>query len=97
MPQLLLKLLTGMLFASALAAYAITWKAIFRLIGEARQIGSEVRFNRFWWLPAWRVHKTAYPDSSTRRQIVVSFAMTFLLMIVAMGCLAYLTLQVKQS
>ena len=41
------------------------------------------RFNRFWWMPAWKVHRRAFPKSSLRRQIVTRFAITFALVVVS--------------
>ena len=74
------------LFTLALVSYGATVKAIWTLVGESKRVESEKRFNRFWWLPAWRIHRKVYPDSSLRRQIVTRFALTFALVVISTTC-----------
>lgn len=79
-----------LLFALALFFYVTTVKAIWRLVSESKAIGVAPRnsFNRFWWMPAWKVHREAFPESYLRRQIIIRFALTWVLMIVAVACIA---------
>jgi hypothetical protein len=77
------------LMALAFLAYGTIIKAVFRLVAETRQLNSGVRFNRFWWTPAWKVHRGAYPMSPVRNQIIVRFLVTFALMLAGMACIAF--------
>jgi hypothetical protein len=76
-------------FGITLVFYVRTVQAIWRLVAESRLLEPEARFNRFWWTPAWKVHRIGYPESPVRRKIVIRFLLTFGFMIVAMACLAY--------
>jgi hypothetical protein len=76
-------------FAIAAFFYVITVRAIWKLVAESKLLESEVRFNRFNWTPAWKVHRIGYPDSFLRRQIVFGSLFTWAFMIVAMVFLAY--------
>ena len=76
--------LVGLAFLS----YGTIIQAVFRLVAEARRLNSGVRFNRFWWTPAWKIHRAAYPESPARKQIVLRFLLTFALMFAGMTCLA---------
>lgn len=76
-------------FAIAVFFYVKAWRAIIELVSQARLAKPSRKFYRFWWTPAWRVHKRAYPTSKIRRQIVLNFALTFGCMLIAMVCLAY--------
>ena len=57
-------------FVVAAVIYVQAVRSIWRMVAEARQIESGIRFNRFWWTPAWRLHSIAFPSSPLRRQIV---------------------------
>ena len=81
------------LMASAIFFYVTTWKTIWILVAESRQVKSTVSFNRIWWLPAWKVHCEAYPGSPLRKRIVQLFAVTFALMLAGMGFIARHTFQ----
>jgi hypothetical protein len=76
-------------FAIALFFYVRTVRTIWRLVAESRLLESGVRFNRFNWTPAWKVHRIGYPESPVRRRIVTGFLFTWAFMIVAMLCLVY--------
>lgn len=81
------------LMALALFFYVKTIQAIWTLVAESRRLESGVRLSRIWWLPAWRVHRKAYPESSTRRRIAQFFTITFVLMLAGMGLIARSILQ----
>jgi len=83
-----MKILGYILFALAFFSYGATISSIWRLVAESRSTKTSVNFNRFWWTPAWKVHRTAYPESPLRKQIVVRFITTFTLMMAAMACIA---------
>ena len=81
--------ITGyILLVFAFGSYARLILTIRRLVAESRQMESDTRFNWFWWTPAWKVHRAAYPTSSVRRQIVTGFLLTFALMAAGMTCVA---------
>lgn len=84
-----MKVVGCLLFLVALIFYFMTWREIWRLVDESRTLVPSVRFNRFWWTPAWKVHRTAYPERLVRRRIILSFLMTFGAMILAMACIGY--------
>jgi len=67
-----------LLFALAFASYFALVKAILGLVADSKKMGSGVSFNRFWWLPSWKVHLTAFPGSCLRRRIVFLYCLTFL-------------------
>ena len=79
-------------FVIGLFFYVGTVKAIWQLVTESRELQSGVHFNHFWWTPAWKVHRTGYPASPVRRQIVTRFLLTFACMVAVMVCLAYSTI-----
>ncbi len=74
------------LFALALVCYVATVKAIWILVSESNGVEPQRDFNRFWWMPAWKVHRRAFPKSSLRRQIVTRFILTFALVVVSTAC-----------
>jgi hypothetical protein len=61
------------LFGMLVLIYLHLVKEIWRLVAESKQLGSATRFNRFWWTPAWRLHRAAFPSSELRRGIVHRF------------------------
>jgi hypothetical protein len=73
-------ILSGLVFV----CYIQTVRAIWQLVDEARQLGTGTRFNRFWWMPAWKVHRKGYPESTTRRQVIMRCLLTAALMVVVM-------------
>lgn len=77
------------LMASATFFYVTIWI----LVAESRRVTSAVRFNRIWWLPAWKVHCEAYPESPVRKRVVHGFAVTFALMLAGMCFIARHTFQ----
>jgi hypothetical protein len=81
------------LMVAAFFFYIKTIQSIWTLVAESRLLKSDVRFNRLWWLPAWKVHRSAYPDSCVRRRILQLFAVTFALMLAGMGFIARSILQ----
>jgi ABC-type phosphate transport system permease subunit len=83
-----MKIAGYILFVFAFFSYGATISSIWRLVAETRNTKTSVNFNRFWWTPAWKVHRNAYPESSVRKQIVMRFITTFTLMIAAMACIA---------
>jgi ABC-type phosphate transport system permease subunit len=83
-----------LLFLVAAIFYVRTIKAIWQLVDESQKLKTRQRFNRFWWTPAWKVHREAYPESLLRRQIVTRFVITFLCMILAIAVLGYATIYV---
>lgn len=78
------------LFVSGLIFYVRTWRAIFSLVDESRQLDPTRRFVWFWWVAAWRVHRRAYSESRTRRRIVMNSLLTCAFGVVSMVCLSYL-------
>jgi len=81
--------LSYMLFLWAFVTYFLLLKQIMHLVQESKKTNSTVRFNRFWWIPAWKVHRAEYPASPIRRNIIGLFAVTFVLMISATVCMAF--------
>jgi hypothetical protein len=81
----------GFYFFFAISAFFFvrTVRTIWRLVAESRLLESEVRFNRFNWTPALKVHRIGYLESPVRRQIVIGFLLSWTFMIVAVLCLAY--------
>jgi hypothetical protein len=73
--------------------YVKTIQSIWTLVAESRILKPEMNFNRLWWLPAWNLHRNAYPGSCVRRRIVQRFAVTFALMLAGMGFIARSMLQ----
>jgi hypothetical protein len=76
-------------FAITMFFYVRTLRAIWRLVAESKLLESGVRFNRFYWTPAWKVHRIGYPKSPVRRQIVTGFLFTWTFMMVALVFLVY--------
>jgi hypothetical protein len=76
-------------FLLAFILYGTIWQAIGRLVKESRQIEPGRHFSRFWWLLAWKAHKSGYPISDVRQQIVVRFILTFASLSVATACIGY--------
>ncbi len=66
--------------------YCLVVKAIWQLVSETRASGSTARFNRFWWLPAWKVHRAVFPESPLRRRIVRLCGLCYLVMCAAFVC-----------
>jgi hypothetical protein len=48
------------LFAAVAYFYIWTVRTIWQLVDESKRTGTVVRFNRWKWTPAWKVHRTAY-------------------------------------
>lgn len=90
-----MKVVGYLVFLVALIFYVMTWREIWQLVDETRKLESCTNFNRFWWTPAWRVHRTAYPESRLRRRIVVRFLLTFGVMMIAMACFGYAFIHVS--
>ncbi len=84
----MIKIAGFVLMAVAFVSYGRLVQNIFQLVSDSRRINSGVRFNRFWWPPAWRVHRDGYPTSPVRRHIVWGFLLTCALMFAGMTCLA---------
>ena len=77
------------LFAVTAILYIWTVRTIWHLVDESKRLGSGVRFNRWRWTPAWKVHKEAYPTSPLRRQIVIRFLLTWGIGALALAFIAY--------
>jgi len=77
------------LFAVTAILYILTVRKIWHLVDESKRLDSRVRFNRWRWTPAWKVHREAYPASPLRRQIVIRFLLTWVVGAVALACVAY--------
>jgi hypothetical protein len=67
-------------FFLAFVSYAGLVRTILRLVKESRGLNTSARFNCFWWTPAWKIHRAAFPYSPIRRQIISLFLLTFALM-----------------
>jgi hypothetical protein len=72
----------------ALVSYLSTVRALRTLVREARQHSPTARLTFIWWIPAWKIHREACPASTLRNGIVARFAITFLMMLVGIVCLA---------
>jgi len=77
------------LFSVAAVYYIWTVRAIWQMVNESKWLDSGVRFNLFWWTPAWKVHRTAYPESLLRKQIVTRGLLTCSFGVLAFGCKVY--------
>lgn len=77
------------LFAVTAILYIWTVRTIWHLVDESKRLGSGVRFNRWRWTPAWKVHRKAYPASPLRRQIVIRFLLTCGVGALAVASIAY--------
>jgi hypothetical protein len=88
-----MRILEYVLFTLAFVCYGATVRSIWRLVIESNALASAGRFNRFWWVPAWKIHRKAYPASALRRQIIARFALTFALMATATACLGLRMIQ----
>lgn len=86
-----MKIAGFILFALTLALYVWTVRAIWQLVSETNNLGTGVRFSRWWWTGAWKVHRAANPSSPLRRRIVTRFLLTWVMGILAMLCIAYAT------
>jgi hypothetical protein len=84
-----LKITGYVLFALAFIFYATILQAVWQLVNESRRVRPDLRFSRFWWLPAWKVHRISYPTSNIRKQIVIRFILTFAFLAAATACLGY--------
>jgi hypothetical protein len=62
-------------------------RTIWRLVDECQANEPSQRFSKFFWISAWRYHKRHFPENQLRRQIVCTFALTWLF---AMGGFALL-------
>ena len=69
--------------------YIRTIRTIWHLVDESKRLGTGVRFNRWWWTPAWKVHREAYPASPLRRQIATRLLLTWGAGALATACIAY--------
>jgi len=70
----------SLLMMIAMVLYFKTWQAIRRLVNEANRVSPPARYSLLWWLPAWKVHARVYSTSSARRNIVVQFLLTFVVL-----------------
>jgi hypothetical protein len=86
-----MKIAGYILFALAVAFYIWTVRTIWQLVREANNLGTGVRFSRWRWTPAWKVHRAANPSSPLRRRIIVRFLLTWATGVLAMLCIAYAT------
>ncbi|WP_433969314.1 hypothetical protein [Tunturiibacter gelidiferens] len=77
------------LFLASAVSDAAIWLSIWQLVDESRQANPDKNFSRFWWLPAWQVHKNCYPASDVKRKIVLRFIATFALLGAATACFGY--------
>ncbi len=77
------------LFAATAAFYIWTVRTIWRLVDESKPLGSGIRFNRWRWTPAWKVHRASYPESPLRKQIIIRFLLTWAFGILALACKVY--------
>ncbi|RZU35635.1 hypothetical protein [Edaphobacter modestus] len=82
-----MKIAGYILFLFAFGSYARLILTIRQLVTESRQLRTETRFNWFWWIPALKVHRVAYPTSPVRRRIVTGFLLTFVLMAAGLACI----------
>ena len=76
-------------FLGALISYLAIWRSIAQLVKESRQAEPDTHLSRIWWLPAWDIHQINYPASPVRRQIILRFVWTAILMTLAMACIGY--------
>jgi len=76
-------------FLGALISYLGIWRSIAQLVKESRQARPDIRLSGIWWLPAWDIHQTNFPSSPVRRQLLIRFLWTFVLMTLAMACIGY--------
>ncbi len=83
-----MKIAGYILMVFALVSYGMIIRAVFSLVDETRALNSGVWFNRFWWMPALRVHRIAFPASSSRKRIAFRFVLTFVLMLAGMACIS---------
>ena len=60
-----MKIAGFILFALALTLYVWTVRAIWQLVSETNNLGTGVRFSRWWWTPAWKVHRACKSIQST--------------------------------
>jgi hypothetical protein len=77
------------LFLIAFFFYARLWRSIWRLVDMCRADDPSRRFSRLWWTPAWRYHKRRFPESDLRKQIVLGFALCWVIMAAALVCWAF--------
>ena len=70
----------AVLFAIALFFYVRTWHTILEMVQACRADDPSRRFSRMWWIPAWRYHKSRFPQSDVRKRIVVNYALTWVWM-----------------
>jgi hypothetical protein len=85
--NMILTTITFAMLFLALSCYALTVKSVWQLVAECREVAPDGRFNRFWWTPAWKIHRRSFPNSSLRRQILLLFSSTFLLLLIATACM----------
>ena len=69
--------------------YIWTIRTMWHLVDESKRLESGVRFNRWFWTPAWNVHREAYPASLLRQQIVTRFLLAWGVAALAVACIAY--------
>jgi len=76
-----------LVFAIGVMCYFSTWKSIRQLVVEANTISPNTSYSWFWWMPALKPHKKAYPSSSLRRTIALKYVLSFALLIIAASLL----------
>jgi hypothetical protein len=76
------------LFLVGLFFYVRCWRTIWRLVDMCRADDPSRRFSRLWWTSAWRYHKRHFPESDLRKQIVLGFALTWVIMSVGFVLIA---------
>lgn len=84
-----MKLLGFVFLTLIFATYALLVKTIWQLVDESRKVDVTTRFNRFWWIPAWKVHRLAFPESPLRNRIVLLWLLCFVTIIPTLWCMAY--------
>ena len=83
----LLKILGTLLGLAAMVSYALMARSVWRLVNESRRANPGVRFHRLAWIPAWRMHRRAFPVSELRRKIRRQYVLTAVLLVSGMACL----------
>ncbi len=82
-----LKIVGTLLGLAAMVSYALMARSVWHLVDESRRANPGTRFHRLAWIPAWRVHRRAFPVSGLRRRIRQQYIVTALLLLSGMACL----------